>query len=132
MPITNQQRRVLRQIFDKEREGIERGHRQGGVQVPESIIQAIVAENFVRNALEIAVEASIPFNMRFLAEFVIRISSLIVSAAPIEKQEELIAILSQSLKAAHFPRVADGQIIKINWESGGRTEPNVPTGNEIN
>ncbi|CDX26944.1 hypothetical protein MPL3356_60629 [Mesorhizobium plurifarium] len=132
MPITNQQRRVLKQMLEKEREGIERGHRQHGVEVPEQIVKAIIAENFVRASLEVVVEELIPFNLRFIGELAIRISSLVISAAPIEKQEELIAIVGQSLKAAHFPRVADGQVIRTKWETAGRMQPNVATGNEVN
>lgn len=132
MPITNQQRRVLKQMLEKEREGIERGYRQSDEEIPESVIKAIIAQNFIRNSLEVAIEGSLPFQMRFIAELAVRAASLVISAAPIEKQDELIAILLHNLRSVHHQRVAAGEVIKLQWEVDGHLQPNVATGNEVN
>ncbi|WP_192252063.1 hypothetical protein [Mesorhizobium silamurunense] len=132
MTITNQQRRILKQMLEKEREGIERGYRQGDAEIPESVIKAIVAQNFVRNSLEVSVEELLPFEMRFIAELAIRVASLVISAAPIEKQDELIALLLHNLRQVHHQRVAAGEVIKLRWEVDGHMQPNVATGNEVN
>lgn len=132
MPITNQQRRVLKQMLDKEREGIERGLAQNPASIPESVLKAVVAQNFVRNSLEVSVEELLPFDMRFLAEFAIRVASLVISAAPIEKQEELVGVLAHNLPMVHRQRVAAGEVIKLQWQVDGHMQPNVATGNQVN
>lgn len=78
-----------------------------------------IAQNVLRTCLEAVLVKVLPYDHTTLAELAIRMASYAVSAAPIDDQETLMAVVVQTLPEAHRRRVAQGVMISTTWQIGG-------------
>lgn len=86
------------------------------------------AQNTLRTCLEATLQEAGHYTDRTCIELAIRLASYAVSAIPLERQDEALHAVIQSLPAAHSARLAKGVIIQSEWETNGLRHPNVPGG----
>ena len=86
-----------------------------------------VAQNVLRTCMEAVLQKLIPYSHTTCGDLAIRLASYAMSAAPMEDQEMILAMVLDALPAAHRKRMASGIRISTSWQMRtGDEQPNFP------
>lgn len=133
--ITNQDRSAIRRIFDKTREDVRplviAKANEAGVTATREMIDFIAAQNALRVSMEVVFQRCLPYGEEFLAEMAARLASYSISAAPIERQQDILTAVVEALPGALETRLKSGSVIKTTWTTDGVAHPNMPEQGEV-
>ncbi|BCH33263.1 hypothetical protein MesoLjLc_51930 [Mesorhizobium sp. L-8-10] len=132
--ITNQDRTAIRKIFRKVKEETDPkvSELARSQSVNREMPNIIAAQNTLRFCLEVVLRECIPYDEYLLAELAARMAAYTVSAAPIERQEQLAEIVSNSINKSLQEKLSRGMALKTEWATDGQVPyPNVPDKSQV-
>ncbi|CAN5476746.1 hypothetical protein BH10PSE7_BH10PSE7_15060 [soil metagenome] len=133
--ITNQDRRAIRQVFEKVRQDVEPLYqakvRQLGGEPSPHIMKIMIAQNAMRCCMEEIYNEYLPYDDFFCGEMAVRLAAYSVSCVPIERQEALLVAVQEALPATLANKLKEGAVLKTTWITDGVEHPNVPEKGDV-
>lgn len=116
--ITKQERNSIRRINKKISAELDRilANEKLSGELTENIGKVLVAHNTIKIAAEVALDESTPFDLEFLIELVVRMSSYLITAGPTKHLPYIISEVRNGIGPGVARMVAQGDGIKGEWE----------------
>ena len=117
MPITNKDRRLLRQVFKKIHAEIQGDWLE---KVPEEkrpeAINIVAVENFHRVCLEELLNQCMPFDDQFVAEIITRQTAISMTSLPFTTRDEWIPKILEMIPISVNRKVGNAHVVRSNWK----------------
>lgn len=127
LPTEPTKRQLVEAVFaEYDRAAANIGPQLAGLGVSEAdherMLKVNAAQNTLRTCLEATLNKMVPYDIMLLPELALRLASYALSVAPMERQEELVALLVANFADHHQLRVAQGKVISASWSTPGGSE----------
>ena len=98
---------------------------------PQASVEMLAAQNAIRDCMKAVLNECVPIDVQFCGELAIRLASYAISVAPIEDQDNLVALVVMHLRDTHRDRLRAGVVIKSDWEILSGMRRNIPDKGDV-